>query len=404
MALPQFPAEITQLLHWYDTLEDRLVTQMVNATLHDFTRNQAKTLYTDLQAQMAQLDREAAQWDASTIPAAYHAGAQSAHQKAQAVNLHGPAPSFTEIPSRALRQLAKAATGEREALTRGILRQSHDYLRELTSGHLAEGLGLGTGSGGIGRQLREALIDRARGPQLADDLAAKINTATGVIYRDGSVHSFHEYAQMAALTGTAAAANAGQVSEYLELGAKYLRVDSHGTICPQCAPLEGKVFAVDAEGESQGYPLYTTITLPVHPRCAHGWSPCVDLDKRTDKPPPEYALNNTPKGQREMRQRYAEEHPKEYALSKQGFASTGMIARYKAANPDVPEADLRGPRYRYAGINSRRQSAIATMLQTPGLSYRAAVSRETQAFMATEKYHRLRPDVTPHAQRIALYQ
>ena len=401
--MPAFDPEIAELLTYYDALEESLVSSIVTATCESYTWNRCRDLLAHLDAGITRVYTDANAWDVRHLPTAYQTGLHAGQYEAHKAGVQGGGEFvFHQIPHATLRRLAEEAVGQRRLFLRAILRQSRDYLRQLTAGHIAQGLGLGNSPAAVGRALRESIFDMQRRGELADAIAQGINTATGIIYTDGSVHSIHEYAQMAAHTGMMAAQNTGALDMYRNLDVHCLRVSTHGTLCFRCQPLEGAVFALDAHGVALGYPLYSIISLPVHPNCEHSFLP-VDMPGKGDRSAPTWAMGSSKADVREQYAQFRKHHDAKYRLSKQGFASEGQVDRWKAGNPGVDERDLRGPRYRYAGINARRQSAIADMLQLQGLSYSDAVGKQTRAFMASERYQRLRTSPTPYAQRRATY-
>jgi hypothetical protein len=74
-----------------------------------------------------------------------------------------------------------------------------------------------------------------------------------------------------------------------------------------------------------------------------------------------------------------------------------------AAREGMPIKDLRGPRWRYRGIESRRPQAIEAMLRDRRLSYKDAMEAQTRQFMRSPNYLQQRPDsLTPAAQRRAV--
>jgi hypothetical protein len=400
--LPNMDPATAELLRYYAALEEEMTNSIVSATVNSWTWTRCKGLLDSLDTQVSTILSESLAWDSKHLPAAYHAGMNYGGQTAHMHGVSGDVASvFHQMPAQALKRLAEDAAGQRSIFLRAILRQSRDYLRDLTTGHIARGMGLGHGTAAVGRALRESLIDQQRNGEIVSALAAKVNTATGVIYSNGTVHSLHEYARMATHTGMMGAMNEGSLDMYRALDVNCLRVSTHGTLCYICAPLEGTVFALDAKGEEMGYPSHATISLPQHPNCSHSFEPVAFPDKDKDHAPPTWALGTDSAAKRDMYARFREEHPEKQQMSRQGFTSTHEVAKWKRGNPGVPDSELRGPKYRYSGINARRQEAIATMLKEPGLSYSNAVSRQTRAYMRTEQYTKERTAPTPSAQRKA---
>jgi hypothetical protein len=133
--------------------------------------------------------------------------------------------------------------------------------------------------------------------------------------------------------------------------------------------------------------------------CRHTWLPHILPDPEKDRIAPEWV-----KDPREAYRQFKAAHPDRLRLARQGFVSPNQVKSWARANPGVDEKDLRGPSFRYAGIEGRRIAATKEMLLNPGLTYGEAMSAQTREFMALGDYGVQRPPVTPSAQRRAYYQ
>ncbi|MHB9110623.1 MAG: hypothetical protein ACYDCO_26525 [Armatimonadota bacterium] len=406
--LPEFdptdPA-LQILLQWYDRMEGTLIETLRDATVQGWEREYAAQMLRGMDLEIRRLEKSAQAWDASYLREQYITGQVYADGLLR--EIEGMPFDFIDEPltppREALSALAQDAAGQRDKLLTAILRQSDDYLRGLASGEIAEGLGLGRSSYAVGKAIREGLIASVRTGAVQQELARGIMTASGVVYSDGSVHSLHAYGQMAGRTGMAQALRVGQLNRFSTTGLVHVvKIPFTGTLCFLCAPTEGRCYAIDAEGERLGYPPIAAwyATGAGHPSCRHtAFSPVVFPDPRTDLPPDRWTLTAE---KSELYHRFRDEHPELYQASRQGFATTGELAQWRKANPDVPFEELRGPRFRYQRIESRRQAAVEEILQNPDLSYADAMSRQTESFMAGEDYQAQRPEKTPAAQARAV--
>ncbi len=393
------PAENLILLAWYDRMEAFLVEEMVHAVRGSYQWARAQSLLMQIRAQVALLLQQAGPLDDAALRTHYQQGLDAAFEMLREIEglPEELRPGMT-LPYQALQALARDAAGQRVVFLRGILRQSRDYLRSLAAGEIAQGLGLGKDSYAVGKAIREGLIDAVRRREVAREIAGQIMTATGVIYTDGSVHSLHAYGQMAGRTGMANAIRQAQLDAYDESGIVHLvKIPTNGTLCYRCLPFEGRVFAIDAIGEAMGYPpLSVWRANGWHPACRHtGVIPIIKPTPR-DRPPEKRFVNAS---HTDLYAWMRDEHDDLYRASRQGFATLGEWEQWRRANPGIPVDQLRGPRWRYAGIESRRQDAITEMLLDGDLHYADAVSRQTAVFMESESYQQQRPIITPAAQR-----
>jgi hypothetical protein len=398
--IPEYDPVVAQLLTWYDRLEGTLTEQLVTATRDSWNERRLTALLAQARGEIARLEATHVAWEREAYPFGYQFG-----QRVGAFHLgelgRDTEAAFAVLPSRTLAMLAADTAKTRRGLLGNVLRQTNDYLRDLASGELSAGLGLGRSSGAIGRAIRDGSIERLRGGGALQELAGRVQSATGVTYSDGSVHSLHSYADMAARTGLRRAQEEGALDRYLDAGVNLVQVPTVGTLCAYCKPWEGCLLALTREGEALGYPPVGA--FQEHPNGRHGsLLPYIeDLSDGPTKRPAAWMLEND---QGEYYRRFREDPATEdlYQASRHGFRREGDYLAYQRANPDVDPKDLRGPQWRYAGIERRRGDAVADMLRTPGLSYQDAVSRQTRDFMQTGDYAKQRPPVTPAAQRRAV--
>jgi hypothetical protein len=407
--LPEFAPDdpaVQLLVTWYRQMEAQLVDTMIEGTLEAWEEDVARDRLRQIRAQLQRLEGQAAAQDQETLAREYRRGlvyADEALREIEGLPLDRIDDIPYTLPTRALEQLAKDAAGQRSAFLNDILRRTDDYLRRLASGEIAEGLGLGKSSYAVGKAIREGLIEGVRSGAVQEELARQVMTSSGVVYTDGSVHSLHAYGQMSARTGMANALRAGQVDRFQQAGVHVVRIPNNGTLCFRCFPFEGRCFALDVVGERMGYPpIRIWRANGEHPNCRHlAYSPVYRPNPERDIPPDDWDLSAD---HADLYRRFRDEHPELYQASRHGFASRGELEQWKRANPDIPEDQLRGPRWRYHGIETRRQAAIEEMLEEPGLSYSEAMERQTRDFMATPAYGKQREktgDLSPAAQRKA---
>lgn len=405
--LPEFdPSDpaLSLLLQWYDQMEGKLIETLRDATVQGWEREFAAQMLRGLDLEIRRLERSAGVWEGKYLREQYVTG--QTYTDGLLRDIEGTPFDFIDEPltppREALSALARETTGQRSQLLSAILRQSDDYLSRLASGEIAEGLGLGRSSYAVGKAIREGLIAGVKTGAVQQEIARGILTASGVVYSDDSVHSLHAYGQMAGRTGMAQALRAGQEDRFRSTGLVHvIKVPANGTLCWRCSPFEGRCFALDAAGERLGYPpIRVLYERMIHPNCRHtGWIPITVPEPGWDRPPDAWVLRAD---QKLLYQRFRDQHPTMYQASRQGFATTGELRQWKQANPGVPFEELRGPRWRYGSIETRRQAAVEEMLQELDLSYADAMSRQTELFMAGDDYAKQRPSVTPAAQARAV--
>jgi hypothetical protein len=178
-------------------------------------------------------------------------------------------------------------------------------------------------------------------------------------------------------------------------------------LCYICRPFEGQTFRYDwsTSPEYQRFPLLPR-EAPFHPNCYHRRVPVSYPDDLEAMSADE--LETLGRDNRGLYAYMRDEMPQGKELmwaARHGFATEAQQRTYRrmAHQVGMPEKDLRGPRWRYAGIESRRPEAIGRMIMDPRLRYKDAMASETQAFMRSPSYKKQRPkSLTPAAQRRAV--
>jgi hypothetical protein len=355
---------------------------LITATVDGFERRRLEALEQQIAATLSRLSGRVDSIEGAALERAWRGGIAEADSKLAPKGARAEAATWGRLNEGAIEALARDVSSNRQTLLGTVLRQSRDYLRELGTGQLARGLGLGTGPADVGRAIREGGIQRLLEGGKLQKLTEALDSAVGVVYSDGSVHSLHAYGQMAARTGEMRAMTQSSNLRYEAAGCHLVEVSDHGTLCFLCEPLEGKTFALDAAGVALGYPLLGGL-IPRHPNCQHSTAPIVPGDT-PGEPPDADALRMT---DRELYARMRDDVPdgaERMALSRRGW---GNLAQARAGQERGEEF---GPRYRQAGIEARRLEATRRVLESKGkLSYRQAMSQVTAETFRFEKTTRL---------------
>jgi len=401
----------------YIDLDAELRSNLINATQQavagDWNLRRSAALLSQTEKQLQELQVNFQIWNGATLPEAAGLGGAAVNQELKKYKLNQENDNtWNRLNKEAIDALAADIAGLHgqflgviptpEGKT-SILRQIDDYLRILGGKEIARGLGLGLGSDEVARAMRTKSIDRLRGGQPLQQLAAGVDNALGMIDKAGREWSLHRYGRMAAQTGMMRAINEGSANKLLQAGQHVYKVSSHGTLCYICKPYEGKVFALDAEGEARGYPKLNR-DVPFHPHCMHSISPAIlEILPPGDSYPTmtKEEINKTDKDRyKQMKQNY----PELMQAAGQGFSKEAEWERFKATAKDaagnpVPIKDLRGGNFRYRGIEKRRLAATANMIANANLSYAKAMDTQTRKFMGTKNYLAQRTATTPTQQR-----
>ncbi|MEY8357115.1 phage minor capsid protein [Lachnospiraceae bacterium 54-53] len=165
---------------------------------------------------------------------------------------------FFKLNDRRLEALIEATTHDMEKAETAILRRANDqYRKTIFNAQVYANSGAGT---------YEKAVDMATKDMLARGLAC-------VEYKNGTLHTLEDYADMAIRTASKRAYLQGEGEKRKEWGITTVIVAKRGNPCPKCLPFVGKVLIDDVwSGGKAGdgpYPLMSTAIERglYHPRC-----------------------------------------------------------------------------------------------------------------------------------------
>ena len=165
---------------------------------------------------------------------------------------------FFKLNTRKLETLVNAITHDMEKAERAILRRANDqYRKAIFNAQMYANSGAGT---------YEKAVDMATKDMLSRGLAC-------VEYRNGTLHTLEDYADMAIRTASKRAYLQGEGEKRQEWGISTVIVAKRGNPCPKCLPFVGKILIDDvwSGGKSTDgpYPLMSRAIARglYHPRC-----------------------------------------------------------------------------------------------------------------------------------------
>lgn len=171
------------------------------------------------------------------------------------------AGAFFRVNDQKINALADATVNDIQKAETAILRRANDaYRKTIFDAQMYAASGAGT-------------------YQKAVDMATKDFLSAGiqcVQYKNGSMHSLSDYADMAIRTASKRAYLTGEGEKRQEWGCHLVIMNKRGNPCPKCLPFVGKVLIDDVwSGGSRAdgdYPLMSAAVAAglYHPRCKDG--------------------------------------------------------------------------------------------------------------------------------------
>jgi hypothetical protein len=226
----------------------------------DFTdRRKARGIMTQLRELERRTQRNVQSWVKVEIPYFYERGMfesmKNTYEAGAKVTIK---QSFTQLHLEAIEALSQdtfAAMGEG---LQGITRTGDRLIAEATERKIRARLGSGTITGKTRREISKEIRN--------------ILSEQGVIAlrdRAGKRWDLDNYSAMLTRTNLTRANNQGVINRSIEGGYSLVKVSSHASSCPLCAPWQGRVYTIS--GTSSKYESLDTARSGglFHPNCRH---------------------------------------------------------------------------------------------------------------------------------------
>jgi hypothetical protein len=165
---------------------------------------------------------------------------------------------------------------------------------------------------------------------------------TAIRDKNGREIRLASYAGMVARTTVREATNTATINEQAEIGNDLVQMTSHGSSCPICGPLEGRVYSIS--GKDKRYPPLSS-AFPggyktIHPNCAHSVTPYLeefDDDAEQTRKFSQRPIDQDPRSKEQI-DSYYKEQARKTALRN----DRNQWERYKAKLPDDAPKTLSG--------------------------------------------------------------
>ncbi len=235
------------------------------------TRAYYRKLGADVNNILLDLQRASREYAGKVIPREFYYGVKMANDGLAKLGVHlGGGQAFAKVHQSAVTVLADNLYDNlNEALTT-VGRRVNDAYRKAQLEQMIEK----ETTGQTVKQASEAFVKRMEEQGIS-------------AFRDslGRVWQMDRYAEMVVRTVTKEAGNSGLLTQLQLLGYDLVKMSSHRSPCPICAPLEGRVYSIT--GATEGYPRLDNAYgeyANIHPNCKHVLVPYIpELDPNADK-------------------------------------------------------------------------------------------------------------------------
>ena len=264
---PNEPQYVLELIRTYTEAQQRLINVIGQKHARKTNTMYERRILGQTNAILRDLIDEAKIWTNSNIPRAYKKGVNKAIKAYKDLGVDTPDyDDFSKLHTRTINVMIENATDDLVNSTNFIGRQIKDNVRSISLDAVKQARITGQSV----QQLRQELIGR-----FVD------NNITSIMTKNGRRINLDSYAEVVARSTVREAENRAQIEQVKASGRDLVRMSSHATSCPICAPLQGRVYSIS--GNDPEYPAldvaYSGSHANIHPNCRHSLSPYVpELD------------------------------------------------------------------------------------------------------------------------------
>ena len=269
---PNEPEYIRELIKTYSDAQAKLISIIGQKQARKTNTMYEKRILKQVNQVLLELNSDTKLWLNEHIPKEYKKSVNKLIRQYADMNIKiDDFDTFSKLHEEKIDLLIRNASNQMEVANSYIGRRTKDTVRQIS----IEATKQAEVTGRTVKQLRQELIDT-----FIDNKITTIKTKTG---RNINIDS---YAETVARSTTREAANVARIEHVTANGRNLVKMSSHATTCPICAPLQGRVYSID--GKDDRYPsldvAFSGGYANIHPNCRHVILPYVkELDSNASR-------------------------------------------------------------------------------------------------------------------------
>lgn len=261
---------IEQLRKTYRKSQLRLNDILAQVSLTSFQRYRTEQLLTQVNAEIANLNKEAAAWSKSNIKPSYMTGVNYSGRKLKDLGVTNSIDKGALVHRQAVSVLTDEVAKDLLIANGNMQRNIARYIRATQQRIIQDKE--------ISRALAEGLIEGKARRSVSDTLLIEMQKKMKnqqYLTINGRNYKPEKYAELVARTRTREAVTQGTVNSAIQYGVDLIQVSTHQDIDGDdiCNEYEGKVFSIS--GTSDKYPVADRLP-PFHPNCRHVVTPVTE--------------------------------------------------------------------------------------------------------------------------------
>lgn len=313
------PKDVVKLIQIYREAQENLVKIISEKAAKGRVTDYQANLLAQVNKELEKLNKQAQEWVNEAIPSNYQKGIEQVGAALETTGIDVPDVSFAKLHKDAIELIAKNTFNDLIDANSFVGREIRDALRQAGLDAIGQKLAQGQTVLQCKKNLIDAIIDQG------------INAIKD---SRGRYISLSSYAETVARSTTREATNRATLNQLTELGYDLVKISSHASSCPLCAPLEGRVYSIS--GKDPRYPkldiAYSGEYANIHPNCRHVLMPYIEefaVDSEGDR-----TFSNRPFDIDERAQKQIDKYNEVQKWKRQMKDDRDQWQRYQLAMPD----------------------------------------------------------------------
>lgn len=263
------PPYVVELIKIYTNAQSNLI----NIIASKKSINYKQTLLRQVNKELNSLNNYAVTWSRTYMPKAYYDGLKKAEKGLISLGITQlpDLTSFAMLHKDAIEILARSTANDLLEANAFVGRQIKDNIRQASLEAISEKIATGQSVIEAKKKLTERLVDQG---------------LQGIKTKNGRTINLASYAETIARSTTREATNKALLNQLTNLNYDLVKMSSHNSSCPICAPLEGRIYSIS--GTSSEFPAienaYVGGHANIHPNCKHVIMPYIQsLDNNLEQ-------------------------------------------------------------------------------------------------------------------------
>lgn len=272
--------DIIKLASIYRNAQMNLINIIAKTEARGNVATYQKALLTQINEELALLEAQTSEWVNINVPKHYNRGVKEINSALTKIGVDiSGANAFAGLHTQAIELLIINANNTLMQANAFVGRMIQDKVRQESLNVVT----LGLAQGETVRQMKNNIVN-----------AFVTQGISAIRKSNGAYINLDAYGELVARSTTREATNRASINQLKGFGYNLVKISSHSTTCPICAPLQGRVYSID--GMDPRYPTLEKAFKPpyanIHVNCRHTVQPYIE--NLAENPEKDREFSNAP--------------------------------------------------------------------------------------------------------------